>query len=152
MGEVVQNPVRNHSQRNAITLSRLHEHQTVDRFVQCRVSTEDDNRAITIVYQHTYQPFHAPGILALYHVIQYVVRLQTAFCLFPTLHGIAKQPTLRTINDAPSVFFYHKFNISSIFAFIGSLALSQCIAKPRRSMPRNHVICRFANWWMAISS
>ena len=28
----------------------------------------------------------------------------------------------------------------------------QWMVKPRRSMPRNQVICRLANWWMLISS
>ena len=34
----------------------------------------------------------------------------------------------------------------------GITAGSQCMVKPRRSMPRSQVICRLANWWMAVSS
>ncbi|MGP1524007.1 hypothetical protein [Prevotella multiformis] len=84
--------------------------------------------------------------------MQYMMRLQTMFCLFPAFHRITQQSAFGTIDDAPPLFFYHRLNISSIFAFIGCRALTQCIVKPRRSMPRNHVICRFANWWMAVSS
>ena len=35
---------------------------------------------------------------------------------------------------------------------MGSRASIQWMVKPRRSIPLNHVICRLANWWMAISS
>ena len=30
--------------------------------------------------------------------------------------------------------------------------VTQSMWMPRRSMPRNQVICRFANWWMAMAS
>ena len=34
----------------------------------------------------------------------------------------------------------------------GNVPSIQWMVKPRRSMPRNQVICRLANWWMLISS
>src|SRR5690554_6474484 len=38
------------------------------------------------------------------------------------------------------------------FCSMGSAASIQWMVNPRRSIPRNQVICRFANWWIAISS
>ena len=60
------------------------------------------------------------------------------------------RPVARCGYAAPSR--SNSFAIRSHFSSIGSAASIQCIVTPRRSIPRNHVICRFENWRIAVSS
>ena len=58
----------------------------------------------------------------------------------------------KNVMNARHIFLF--FIIFSVFYYPDKIVYTsvQWIRIPLRSMPRNHVIWRFANWWMAVAS
>ena len=150
-GKVVHQTVRNNAESDTVADFFLFHHETIDSIVEGRVATYYDNGFITIRYHHPHQALHTVCRLALNKVISHLALIKHLLNLLPTL-ALVGDTCLGTVKNAPLRSLYcHNCFIFSIFSSIGSIASIQCILKPLRSIPRNQVIWRLENWWMAIS-
>ena len=103
VGKVVHHTIRNDADSNLVAHFLLDLHQTVDRIIERRVTSDDDNGLIAIIDHHLDESFDTAHALALNLVIFDALLLQGPLYPFPATLWSVDDSTLRAIEYAPLI-------------------------------------------------